>query len=458
MKSLRLRKTPIPGTRDSYTGIDFNLGYHIRHYNLQLDYKVGPNHLKAQARLSMDNYLELGHLTLDLANSLRVSAVTARGVGVTKVSVARFRHSGGKLRISFEEPIPVDQEFELTISYQGNPRPVRSEWGTIGWEELSNGSLVASQPCGAHSWFPCDDTPDEKATYEFHITADSPYTVVANGLLQAKTVKGSRTTWDYLAESPMSSYLATVQVGQYRRIELAKAPTPIIAYVPPAVIPGFNNDFADQAQMLELYTQLFGAYPFSQYTVVVTEDELEIPLEAQGLSIFGANHAKGDKDWERLIAHELSHQWFGNSLGLAQWDDIWLNEGFACYSEWLWFEHSAGKHASISAKQHYDVLASKPQDLLLANPGPKDMFDDRVYKRGALTVHALRVLLGDEAFFGMIRRYVANGRHCVVEPVDLRREAVRAAEEAGVGVGKVDDLWNAWLQQTALPPFPTAEA
>ena len=207
-----------------------------------------------------------------------------------------------------------------------------------------------------------------------------------------------------------------------------------------------------------IFADAFGPYPQEDCALVVTADELEIPLEAQGLSIFGANHAKGDKDWERLIAHELSHQWFGNSLGLAQWDDIWLNEGFACYSEWLWFEHSAGKHASISAKQHYDVLASKPQDLLLANPGPKDMFDDRVYKRGALTVHALRVLLGDATFFGMIRRYVANGRHCVVEPVDLRREAVRAAEEAGVGVGKLDDLWNAWLQQTALPPFPTAEA
>lgn len=450
----RLRKTPVPGTRDSYTGIDFNLGYHIRHYRLELDYKVAPNHLRAVATLSLDNYQELKQLTLDLASHLRVTEVSARGIGAVEVSVARFRHANAKLRITFDDPIPVDQEFELTIRYSGNPRPVRSTWGTIGWEELSNGSLVASQPCGAHSWFPCDDTPDEKATYEFLITADSPYTVVANGALDSKSVKGSRTTWRYHTNHPMASYLATVQVGQYKLIELDGSKTPIHAYVPPAIIPGFRNDFADQGAMLELYSKLYGPYPFASYTVVVTEDELEIPLEAQGLSIFGANHAKGDKDWERLIAHELSHQWFGNSLGLAQWDDIWLNEGFACYSEWLWFEHSTGKTAAQSAREHYDVLASKPQDLLLAAPGAKDMFDDRVYKRGALTVHALRVLLGDEAFFAMVRSYVAAGRHSVVEPIDLLREARRAAEAAGVAVDKLDALWDAWLKKTALPEFP----
>lgn len=456
MKSSRLRKTPIPGLRDEYTGIDFNLGYHVRHYDLELDYKIGPNHLKATAALKVDNYQPLSTLVLDLSDSLGVSSVSLEAAGAVDVDVKRFKHARGKLRITLTNEIPVDSEFTLVINYGGNPRPVRTKWGMLGWEELTNGSLVASQPNGARSWFPCDDTPDEKATYRISVTTDNNYTVVANGTLDSVERRGARKTWVYHIDQPMASYLSTVQIGDYTKVDMGDSAggIPIVAYVPPSVMAGFKEDFADQAAMLDLYVEKFGPYPFDQYTVVVTEDELEIPLEAQGLSIFGANHAKGDHGWERLIAHELSHQWFGNSLGLAQWDDIWLNEGFACYAEWLWFEHSAGKPAAESAKEHYDILATKPQDILLSNPGPDDMFDDRVYKRGALTVHALRVLLGDDAFFRMIQRYVADCQHSVVEPLDLKQQAVKACEEAGVPHDELRYLWNAWLHELPLPPFP----
>lgn len=158
----------------------------------------------------------------------------------------------------------------------------------------------------------------------------------------------------------------------------------------------------------------------------------------------------GTKQWERLIAHELAHQWFGNSLGLAQWDDIWLNEGFACYAEWLWFEHSAGIPAAVTAAQHYERLAQLPADIVVAAPGARDMFDDRVYKRGALTLHALRMLLGSAAFFRAIARYVAAGRHSVVEPVDLRRELLKEVDSSA----QLDALWHAWLYETALPEWP----
>lgn len=446
MTTQRLRSTPIPGTRDSYTGVDFNLGFHISHYDLELDYRVLPNRLTATATIHVENYEPLRTMTLDLVDSMRVSRVNCEGV-----SLARFKQSGGKLRLTFSDELAADTSFRVVVKYSGTPHPLRTDWGEIGWEELSSGSLVASQPCGAPSWFPCDDTPDEKATYDFYVTVDNPFTAVCNGVLAGQTKSGSRTTFHWHAEHPMATYLATVMVGEYQRVVLAEQPVPVIGYVPASLKRPFLESFRDQAGMLELYTQLFGEYPFTGYTVVVTEDNLEIPLEAAGLSIFGANHARESR-WERLIAHELSHQWFGNSMGLAQWNDIWLNEGFACYAEWLWFEHSAHRPASDSAAEHYKVLASKPQDLLLSNPGPKDMFDDRVYKRGALTVHALRVLLGDDAFFKMLHSYVEFGRHGVVEPHDLRSEALRFCPDAHA----LDRLWNAWLNQLALPPFPAA--
>ena len=456
MIMLRLRSTPVPGTRDSYTGIDFNLGFHIRRYELDLTYRVAPNLLMGTATLHMDNYRALDALTLDLGGSLRVEKVTAKGTAGTHIQVARFRHAGRKLRITFRNQIPVDQEFSLTIRYRGNPRPLRSEWGMIGWEELDNGALVASQPNGAPSWFPCDDTPDEKALFDVHFHTDNGYAAIITGDFISKNVSGSMTTWHYQSREPMATYLAAVHVGEYDTVSLGVSESGVVvdAYVPvgdAALRARILEDFAKQVDMLDAYEKLFGPYPFRSYRVVITEDELEIPLEAQGLSSFGANHATGKGDWERLIAHELSHQWFGNSLGLAQWNDIWLNEGFACYAEWLWFEAAGVCDASESAWEFYQALSELPQDILLGDPGAKDMFDDRVYKRGALTVHALRVLLGDEAFFKAVQAYVTEGRHGLVEPRDLKRHLYAVSTDHAA----LDAVWHSWLRDLELPEFPS---
>ena len=439
----RLRTTPVPGTRDAYTGIDFNLGFHARHYHLDLTYRVIPNRLEGTATIDVVTWKDLDVMTLDLMNNLDVRRVTAVGPGGRSIKVVRFKHNDNKLRVTFSEPLRADTEFQLVIRYAGNPRGRRTTWGDIGWEELESGAIVASQPNGAPSWFPCDDTPDEKALYDIRVTADNPFTVISNGELVHRRGAGSTTTWHYRTTQPMASYLVTLQVGEYTRLELG---TRADAYVPRRFIDEAREAFRDQQEMLEVYENIFGPYPFPRYTVVMTEDELEIPLEAQGLSIFGSNMVT--PEWERLVAHELSHQWFGNSLGLAQWDDIWLNEGFACYCEWLWFEHK-GHPAADSALEHYQDLAMKPQDLVIGDPGAKDMFDDRVYKRGALTVHALRVLLGDAAFFEALRAYVSFGRHSIVEPVDLRTQLYRVGDQE-----KINELLDAWLWSPALPEFP----
>ena len=155
--------------------------------------------------------------------------------------------------------------------------------------------------------------------------------------------------------------------------------------LPEAIRDRSDGPFARQGEMMSAFVRLFGDYPFeAPYRSVVTEDDLEIPLEAQGLSIFGANFLEDDWSTERLVAHELSHQWFGNSLTIRSWRDIWMHEGFACYSEWLWSEESGRESADGKAREHWKRLDDLPQDLLLGDPGPDDMFDDRVYKRGAL--------------------------------------------------------------------------
>jgi aminopeptidase N len=198
--------------------------------------------------------------------------------------------------------------------------------------------------------------------------------------------------------------------------------------------------------MMALFTDLFGPYPFEDYGVVVTDDELEVPVEAQGLSIFGANHVDGRRSFERLVAHELAHQWFGNSVGLADWQHIWLNEGFAAYAEWLWSERSGGRPASALAASSRAYLAGEPQDLVIGDPPARDMFDDRVYQRGALTLHALRERVGDRAFFATVREWTQTYHHAIATTDDFVAIAQRHTET------DLAPLFTAWLFSPALPP------
>ncbi|CDZ90528.1 MULTISPECIES: M1 family metallopeptidase [Rhodococcus] len=430
---------------DPYLPRSGNRGYRVSRYELDLNYRVVANRLTGTATVVATTTDERGKFALDLAPTMRVTKLSVNGS-----RPAKYAQRDGKLVVTPARKIPVGGVLTIVVHYHGTPKPIRSPWGEVGWEELEEGALVASQPNGASSWFPCDDHPGAKASYRITVTADSPFQVIANGTLVRKTTRASQTTWVYEQPEPMATYLATVQIGNYETRRLSETPVPLVAVHPPRLRANFDRDFGRQPQMMEIFCRLFGPYPFPHYSVVVTEDELEIPIEAQTLSIFGANHCDGTRSEERLVAHELAHQWFGNSLTLSRWRDIWLNEGFACYAEWLWSENSDGPSAQTIAEDAHRGLGRKPQDLLLGDPGPDLMFDDRVYKRGALTLHALRLRLGDEKFFALIRQWTAEYRHATVTTDQFTDLAARFAD------APLRPLWDAWLAEKALPPMPEA--
>ncbi|TDC86218.1 M1 family peptidase [Micromonospora sp. KC606] len=427
---------------DSYLPEHGNGGYRIRHYDLELDYKIASNRLVGRAVLTALATQGLSRFTLDLGR-FRVQEVLVDGRS------ARYTHRPHKLQVKPAHPIPMGAQFRIEVRYVGHPAPIRGRWGDIGWDELADGVLVASQPNGAPSWFPCDDQPGQKASYRVAVTCASSYTVLVTGDLVGQRPGASRTTWVYERAEPTPAYLMSVQIGRYERLELATQPVPQRAAVPARLRTPFMVDFARQAQAMAAFERLFGPYPFGEYTVVVTDDELEDPIEAQGMSIFGANHVDGRRTHERLVVHELAHQWFGNSLTVADWRHIWLNEGFATYAEWLWSGLSGGSSAEALARQWYAQMAARPADLRVADPGIGRMFDPLVYKRGALTLHALRREIGDTQFFTMLRGWVAGHRHATVTTAAFRAHAQRYARQP------LDALFSAWLDQPALPAFPS---
>jgi aminopeptidase N len=430
-----------PPVIDPYLPTNGNFGYRVSRYELDLEYKVAINRLAGTAIITAVTLAALRTFTLDLSDALSVTKVT-----VNNGRPQQFRTSAGKLHITLRDALPAGAAMTIVVRYGGNPRPVRSHWGDVGFEELTEGALVAGQPNGAMSWFPCDDHPSAKASFRIRIATESPYHAIANGELVSRRTRAGMTTWTYELPEPTSTYLVTLQIGMYDKHRLAKNGVAIHAALPHRLRKNFEHDFGRQPQMMKLFVKLFGDYPLTEgYTVVVTDDDLEIPLEAQGISIFGANHCDGARGAERLIAHELAHQWFGNSVTAKRWRHIWLHEGFACYAEWLWSENSGGRSADEWARHYHRRLVSAPQDLLLADPGPRDMFDDRVYKRGALTLHVLRARIGDDAFFALLRDWTTRYRHSTVVTDDFTGLASHYTHES------LQPLWQAWLYSTDVP-------
>jgi aminopeptidase N len=413
----------------------------VRRYELDLDYRLHTNRLSGHATITAVALDYLRTFTLDLA-----------GLEVTKVSVngrpsAGYAHRGSRLEVRTAMPVEIGQEFTVVVAYHGHPKPVPGPWGEAGWEELTDGVIVAAQPHGAPSWFPCNDRPADKASYRISVTAPTGYHVAANGELVSTRRRASAVTWVYEQAEPMASYLATVQIGRYVPVDLDGV-VPIELLVPHRRLDRARAGFGRLPAMMAAFVDLFGPYPFGSYRVVVTDEELEIPLEAQGMAIFGTNFLTDDWSAQRLVAHELAHQWFGNSVTLEEWRDIWLHEGFACYAEWLWSELSGQRSTDDHARNHWRRLNGLPQDIVLGDPGSDDMFDDRVYKRGALLLHALRLTIGDDAFRTVLREWVA--RHA--QSTATTSQFISLAEEiSGRDLG---DLFDRWLLRPALPALP----
>jgi len=428
---------------DPYIAGHGDARFGVSAYHLALDYKLGTNHLRGVAILDVHIDQPTDSVALDLY-SLTVSRVRVDGR-----PPRRFVHRDRKLRIDLPGQAAAGSRLQIEVRYAGKPRPMPSAFGAVGWEELDDGVLVAAQPCGAPSWFPCNDRLDDKAAYSFEITAEEGYRVVANGVLTKRSKRSGTRIWHYQQRQPMASYLAVLHIGRYGTTDVA----PQVQIVHPRGLPvGGGTAFAQQAAMMDAFGELFGPYPFDGYRAVITADHLEIPLEAQSLSTFGANHAVAGWENERLVAHELAHQWFGNSLTAATWSDIWLHEGFACYSEWLWSEVSGRQPASVHAALHHRRLSQLPQDLVLGRPGAALMFDDRVYKRGALTLHALRQLLCDAGFFAMLRDWTAQNRWSAVTTADLVAHVQRYTPM------DVAALIDTWVYSAPLPPITASAA
>ena len=429
------------GIGDPYFPTYGNGGYDVAGYDLKLRYDPRSGRLAGTATITATATQNLASLNFDLAHltaqRVTVDGVTARGVA-----------DGNELVVTPATGIANARPFTVVVDYAGEPGTVGNKvLGVGGWQRTDDGGFALGQPESASTWFPVNDHPSDKATFKLAMTVPDGVEALSNGVPGGRVTADGWTTWHWAEDSPMASYLATVVIGQYRVTTTTHDGKPMVIAIPeslPADGPAARS-MARTAEVADFLATRLGPYPFDAYGgVVINDPRVGYALETQTRPVYGQVFFSGGPN-VTVVAHELAHQWFGDSVALERWQDIWLNEGFATYAEWLWREHDGEGTVQRTFDRYYAEMnwSEKPGD-----PGADHLFGSAVYIRGGMTLHALRDQIGDKAFFRLLKTWTSEQRDGNV----TTDEFIAAAEEAA---GRdLSPLFDAWLFGTSRPPRP----
>ena len=550
------------GIGDPYFPLMGNSGYTVLHYDLDLDLDVTGGAIDAgQATIEAVALVDLCAFNLDF-RGLEIEGITVDGAPAT------FTRLGGELTVEPAMTLPAGAPFTTEIAYHGIPLgqdaptvgslaamvlggilgmgggeqkhpPEEGDQYGSGWWHGRDTIFIAGEPAGAESWFPVNGHPSDKATYTVRLTVPDPFSVVANGILTKTTTTGDRTTTVWESDDPMASYLVVFHAGLLD-VEVREGPNglPLRLAFASSVGAGQRAMFDKLPVMIDYFQSVFGPYPFDSAGGTVVGAPILFALETQTLPIFGeipllgANALTAEElaGFEAIVAHELAHQWYGNTVSVMRWQDIWLNEGFATYAQLLWLEEAEGivarnheiakvyaVHAALARFQDPALLAAlnardvidgyrsysqrflgrrieeefarryqaglnaetvsdlesipatdgllqltaqgvpealfPGETLLTGDPGPANLFSPTaVYQRGALTLHALRLQIGDEAFFAILRAWPErfhNGNAATGDFITLAEE---------ISGDELSEFFEAWLFQPGLPRLTPVEA
>jgi aminopeptidase N len=431
------------GLGDRFFPLAGNGGYDVRHYSLDLDYQRATNRLEGTTRIVARATRGLSRFNLDL-RGYDISRLTVNGIP------ARFARDGQELTITPRFPLRDRLPFVVRVDYAGNPEAVVDPDGASeGWVPTDDGAFVVNEPQGSPGWYPANDNPRDKATYDFEITVPEGITAIGNGRLLSKKTRDGKTTWRWFEDSPMAPYLATATNGVFElRIDRVRG-IPLYQAVDPNVgNPALSFErLAAEAEIIRFFSELYGRYPFSTGGGVVDNGGVGYALESQTKSMYDVEGSSSGAPGASTVVHEIAHQWFGNAVTLTVWPDIWLAEGFASFSEWIYDE----RHGGPTAQSQFDALFAQPAEdpfwatAPAALPGPEVMFSSPPYDRGGMTLQALRVKVGDDVFFEILRDWYRENRYGNVTTADFIALAERESGQ------QLDEFFDIWLFRPLKP-------
>ncbi len=342
--------------------------------------------------------------TLNLLNDLTVDSVQSGGVNVA------WTHVSGFIYATLPTTYDAGQTFELTVFYHGHP----TEGGFQGFLFSAHAGVPMisslSEPYLAQSWWPCKDTPSDKAdSVDMRATVTSWYYVVSNGTLRDSTDNGDgTTTYSWHESYPITTYLVSLAITNYARFDrwyhYGADSMPVRFYCYPELLAGAQASWPVCVEQIATYAALFGEYPFVREKYGIAHFPWGGAMEHQTASSFTSSSFGFN---QYVVTHELAHQWWGDMITCRDWHHIWLNEGFASYCEALWAEHLGGN----AAYKNYMAGMTYQQGgriYIDDTTNVNNIFDSRVYDKGAWVLHMLRGILGDSTFFATMRAYYSD--------------------------------------------------
>jgi aminopeptidase N len=414
-----------------------NRGYDALDYAVRLTYDPRDGRLVASTAIEAIATEDLTRFSLDFRGP-RVEEVEVDGDG------ASFERRHGKLTAIPEAEIAKGARFRTVVRYAGVPPRISDpDGGEEGWYRTDDGVLAVGEPQGTAAWIPCNNVPADKATFRFQLTVPDGFKAIANGRRQRGAERGAWVAFRWSEKAPMSPYLAVLDIGRGRIVKGRIGDLPTWTLVDPRLERASRRGLAQLPEILRWQSRLFGGYPFdSAGSIVDYAPQLGYALETQSRPIY--TEAPG----RTLIVHETAHQWFGNSVGLERWPEIWLNEGFATWTEWFYGERHGGRSAQEIFERLYRVPASKKGfwEPPSGRPGgPEHLFSPSVYVRGGMALQALRVKVGTPTMLRVLRRWAIEHRH---GSATIDEFIAHAEEVSGEGVGP---LLRRWLYQRGKP-------
>ncbi|MET0146581.1 MAG: M1 family aminopeptidase [Ilumatobacteraceae bacterium] len=387
----------------------------------------------------------LAALALD-ATDLTVDAVTVDG------ATASFEQSGSELIVRPTASMLPGREVAVAVTYHDDEHAADPPFGYgSGWYPTDGGAYVINEPTGARTWLPSNDHPSDKATWRFEITVPAGLTAVANGTLAEERAGDGTTTWVWTQADPMSTYLVQLLVGDYVVLDGGLAGTvPLTNVALAGDVAQMQPYFDMTADQMAFFEHLFGPYPLAGYGLAFSDSGRGLAMETQGRSLYSRGDFPGGPPGhvqQLFLSHELVHQWFGDAVSPESWSDLWLNESFATYGEWLWLDHAG--FISLSDEALDNLQRRQVPTEPTGTPTEPDLFGYDRYEGGAVVVHALRLELGDDLFFALLQQWVADN-----DGTSRSTDDFIALAETVAG-RDLDQFFADWLFAPALPAaFP----
>jgi aminopeptidase N len=432
-------RTGATGIGDPYFPRDGNGGIDVLHYDIHDSYSFGSGRLTGTTKLDLRATQDLSRFDLDFL--LPVSSVTVDG------RRAGFLQSGDhELRIDPATALATGAQVRVAVRYAGVPAS-ESSGGESNWLADGDEVVAMNEPHMATWWFPANDHPLDKASYDVRITVPKGKDVVSNGVLVDRRKHRGRATTHWRSEEPMASYLAFFAAGSFETRSGTYNGRPYYVAVSNGVSQPLHDDVMGlmlrSGEITAWLESVVGPYPFSTTGGLVTSLPVTFALENQTRPTYPAV-GSGNVG---LVVHELAHQWFGDSVSVRGWRDVWLNEGFAQFLQQYYPEAQGQRSTQTWLTETYDRYLASPEfwRLRVDDPGHGHLFDTPIYDRGAMAVQALRHRVGDPAFWLLLRTWVDQRRY--------GNGSVPEFEALATSVSGQDltSFFDAWLHQETAP-------